>query len=35
MRYGELAFVDLVGEESGGVNFYVFEDDKKPNVLDD
>jgi hypothetical protein len=25
--------VDLVGEESGGVNFYAFVDDKRPNGL--
>jgi hypothetical protein len=35
MKYGELALVDLVGEESGQVNFCAFEDDKRPNVLDE
>jgi hypothetical protein len=35
MKYGELALVDLVGEESGGVNFCAFEDDKRPNVLNE
>jgi hypothetical protein len=35
MNYGELAFVDLVGEESERVNFCALEDDKKPNGLDE
>jgi hypothetical protein len=35
MQYGELAFVDLAGEESGGINFCAFEDDKRPNGLDE
>lgn len=35
MQYGELAFVNLTGEESEGVNFCAFEDDKRPNGLDE
>jgi hypothetical protein len=35
LKYGELTFVDLVEEESGGVNFCAFEHDKRPNGLDE
>jgi len=35
MRYGEFALMDLVGEESGRINFCAFEDNKRPNVLDE